>query len=242
MKELFKDKDKEKEKKRRKRNLKGFLVAILIGIAITISLKLYIGDLFETNSWLYCGLIALGVVVIIVILVLTGIIKGKTKEEKEEEEKEKKEKEKRKELVKSLETKNLEEEIKKQREFIDIAEEEYAKRKDRPIPEEIRKTISSLVEGGFFILIIGIILLGAIPSYFGVNDEFTNPTNMSISVNNSLDSVKDVGYDLLLRLHDVGEGSPKIFFWLFWVAVIIGFIYPIIKLVIFVIKRKGGKS
>ncbi len=149
-----------------------------------------------------------------------------------------------KEVVKSIETKELKNEIKEREEFIGIARKEFNKRPDRKITEVIGNSFSNIIDTGMIVLILGLFLLGAIPSYFDVNDEFLNPSpELNISVNESLDLVKDAGYKALLIFHDKGAENPKVFYWLFWVAVFMWLIYPIIQVIIFIVKKqKGGQK
>ena len=147
-----------------------------------------------------------------------------------------------KEVVKSIETKELKNEIKEREEFIEIAQKEFNKRPDRKIKEVIGNSFSNIIDGGMIVFILGLFLLGAVPSYFDVNDEFLNPT-INMSVNESLDTIQDAGYEALSIFHDQGVEHPKIFYWLFWIAIFMWLIYPIIQVIIFIYKKqKGGKK
>lgn len=156
-----------------------------------------------------------------------------------------KEEKKLKESVKSIGTEDLRNNIKEKEEFIKVAQEEFHKRPDRKIKDVLFNSFGDILDYGLVIFIFGIIMLGAIPNYFDVNDEFLNPSSeLNITVNESLDLVADSGYKVLLIFHDIGAKRPNVFFWLFFITVFMWLVYPLIKLLIFIYKKykKGGKK
>ncbi len=222
MKELFKDKDKEKKKVSKK--VKPILF-LIVGI-LTLLLVRFRYDL----DWIWSIGIAIGLMGIVFMI-----------DYFKKEDKEKKEKEKQtKELVKTIETKTLRKTIKEQRKFIKIAEKEYGKRKDKSIKDIFLNGIYDLLDYSIIVLIFGIFMLGAIPNYFNVNDEFINPT-LNMSANESLELIT---YTPIKAFHDVGASQPQFFFWFFWLTVFMAFIYPIINIVIDLFRKysKGGKK
>ena len=139
-----------------------------------------------------------------------------------------------KELVKTIETKELKNKIKENEKFISIAQKEFNKRPDRRIREVISDKFMGIIDYGLIVFIFGLIMLGAIPSYFNVNDEFLNPT-LNISVNDSFEIVSNAGYKVIGNFHDVGTKHPEIYFWLFFVIVFMWLVYPIIEVIIYII-------
>lgn len=144
-----------------------------------------------------------------------------------------------KEEVKLIETKELRAEIKDKEEFIEIAKKEYDKRQDRKIKDVLFEEFYGIIDYGLVIFLLGIIMLGAIPNYFNVNDEFLNPT-LNMSVNESLEIVAGSGYKVIEIFHDIGARRPEVFFWLFFGGVFLWLIYPIIKVIIFAFKKQKG--
>jgi len=229
--------NKEKEEKRSK-------IVKLITLSILFSSIVALSRLSFELKFSYSILIGLGGVIIIYILNRFKIITFE-KNNKEKEEKDK-------EFVKTLDTKTLKQLIKDQNEFLKLADKEYDKRKDKSLGEKIGNELWDIIGWGTTIFIIGLIMFGGIPTMFGVNNEFTNPTtpyNFSLNSSDIFDNVTN-SYEMVEKaasypikvIMGIGEGQPIFFFWLFWAAVFMGVILPIIKIIYYTIKKIGGKK
>lgn len=216
----------EKEKKEKKS--KYYIESLVLFVALLLSFSL-----LDDISLLLNIIISLGISLFIFFSLKYNWFKNKKNEQEE----------KQKEFVKNLDTQALRQLIEDQNEFRDIAEREYDKRKDKSLKEKIESQFWDIVSYGFFIFIFGIFMFGGLANMFGVNNEFTNPTNGSLGLNQSFDIVKDTVLEVTNSFLNVGANHPQLFFWLFWFAVVIGFILPVIKIIIYIIKgMKGGKK
>jgi hypothetical protein len=120
-----------------------------------------------------------------------------------------------------------------------------SKRKELTYKEKGNLDISGLITAGYMILFIGLIYLGAIPAMFGVNNEFTNPSNASLGLNASFDlAQKAITDSLFINFMDTGAERPVFWFWFFWIIVACFFVYPIFKSIYYYIKHliQGGKK
>ncbi len=221
MKELFKDK--EKSKKRPK-----IMIYFIIGILSTILMKFYIGDLFESNSWVYCGAIGFGIVIILYILKRVGIIKGKSeeklKEEEEEKELEKERVKKEKEQIDSLEFRELIKQISKEESKLDYMKDSLKKNK------EYHNTnwIWHWVYFGFIVFFVAFLFFGSLDGiYFDrtiyvekIEGVFDLCVEKLIEV---MELLRDSIENLIIKFYDIGARNPKIFFAL-WVVTIIWWI------------------
>ena len=151
---------------------------------------------------------------------------------------------KRKEFVKSLDTSSLNLLIKDQKDLIEKAEKEYYKRKDRTIGSKIGEEVDWIISGGIIILILGLFYMGAVPVYFGVNDELMTPSNSSLmNYTSAINLVSNITYSkIILEFHDIGKESPTLYFWLFWFAVFVIFVYPIFNIIYYAIRKKYLKN
>ena len=228
--------NKENKKKRSK-------IVKLIVLSFLFSLIVVLSRLYLELKFSYSILIGLGGVIIIYILGRFKIIKLEDKDE---------EREKNKEFVKTLDTKTLKQLIKDQNKFLKVADKEYDKRKDKGLGEKIGNEVWNILEWGIIIFIMGLIMFGGIPTMFGVNNEFTNPSipyNFSMDSSDIFDNVtnsygiveKAVSYPFKV-LMEVGERQPIFWFWFFWAAVFMGVILPIITIIYYIIKSIGGKK
>lgn len=166
--------------------------------------------------------------------------------------KEDKESKELKEKIKKIETKELREDIKSKKKYLSYAEEIYNKRKDRNIKDKIVENIFDLIVGGAVVFIFAIFYFGALPDFFGVNNEFTNTTNNSQIVFNESINISGInntfyflGYEgakITTELMETGAKHPIFWFWFFWIIVLYFFVIPIIKLIINIIKLIGGKT
>ena len=94
------------------------------------------------------------------------------------------------------------------------------------------------VTPGSTLIILMFFYLGAVPVYFGVNDEMINPTNVNQSLNASAEILKDVLLDVAVTLHDVGAQRPAFWFWAWWVVFTWLIIYPIGKMIYYLFRPK----
>ena len=150
---------------------------------------------------------------------------------------EKKDKERIIEESKKYTTKELKEKIVGSREVFDILEEQYNKRVDRTITELFFETLMTMVSWGMILLVASIYYFTALPTYLGVNNEFTNPTTNITGLNNSMQIVLKVIPIMGEKLQPVKEHAG-LFFWLWWVVVFFTFILPILSLIYKLIRRK----
>jgi len=100
-----------------------------------------------------------------------------------------------------------------------------SKSKQKKIGNELNHFISSAP----IIMMLMFFYIGAVPGYFGVNDEMVNPSNISQSINVSAELVKEVLLDVAFTLHDVGAENPPLWFWFWWAVVAYLMIYPLGK-------------
>lgn len=159
------------------------------------------------------------------------------------------EQEKIKEEISQFNTKDLKKEIKNRENFIEVAKEEFSKRPDKPLKYIFGRQFNHFITWGIFVFIFAIFLFGAIPVYFNVNNEFINPSNSSLGLNASFENLKNAGIEATQKLMDIGARNPKRFFWLFWIITAYWIVFPIIEIIIDLIKRnkfqremKGGKK
>jgi hypothetical protein len=135
--------------------------------------------------------------------------------------------------------------IKYNKEFEERGEKLIHKRKENTLKEKIRSNFEDLISGGILILIIGLFYLGSIPVYFNVNNELTNPSNVSMGLNASLDVTQVfVTNSLFIRLMNIGAENPITWFWIWWLVVLFFFILPVLNIIYLIIKKylKGGKK
>jgi hypothetical protein len=158
---------------------------------------------------------------------------------------EKRDKDKEKIDFKDIQTLIIKKTIKDNEEYNKQAEKEIDKRKEHTTKELIGKEFRDWIENGVMLFALGIILLGAIPAYFGVqdvslNDSITvkNGNNLTLGFNNSLDLVKDGGYKFLITLHDLGSEHPAFWFWFWWLSILFFFISPILSIIGLILKSK----
>lgn len=119
--------------------------------------------------------------------------------------------------------------------------------KDNEIIKIFKENFKLFFVGMFIMLFIGLFYLGSIPVYFGVNNEFVNPSNDSLGLNKSVQRVAEVGINVITDLMEDGAKHPVFWFWFFWVVVFYFMIYPILKTIWQIIKlimkrMKGGKN
>lgn len=163
--------------------------------------------------------------------------------------KEDKESKELKEKIKKIETKELREDIKSKKEYLSYAKEIYDKRKDRDIKDKISENIYDLIEGGLIIFVFAIFYFGALPNFFGVNNEFINPINNpqvvfneSINISGINNTFYFLGYEgtkVTNQLMEIGAEHPTFWFWFFWIGVLYFLVIPMIKLMINIIKLMG---
>jgi len=127
------------------------------------------------------------------------------------------------------------ENIKKNKEYNKLAEKRLEKL-PKSKEEKIADNFNTIIYATITVIIIGLFYLGSIPSYFGVNDEFTNPTNQSLGLNQTYEMVKDVGLNLTNNLMNIGRRNPKFWFWGWWVVVFMIMILPILRIVKYLIE------
>jgi hypothetical protein len=162
--------------------------------------------------------------------------------------KEKEEKERQKELYKKMSTQELRDILKSNEGINEYAQKEFDKRKDKTAYERLGDAFGSLIHGGIIVFIVGLIYIGAIASYFHVNDEFVNPTNITngthIGYANAFNHIQNITtQEIFIKLHDIGAKNPTLWFWLWWFVVFYFMILPILKFVYYSTKSKlGGKN
>jgi len=222
-------KDKE-ENKKKKKNI-GLIVLLTIFVGLTIGLR-YVSAL----SWGLSLIISCVLSILLVIAIKFKWIKleGKSKEGRNSVD----------DILKGMNTISIKEAIEEKKYFIERAEKIYSKRKDRTAWEKIAEQIESIIYGGGTIVLLGIIMFGGLAIMFGVNNEFTNPTipyNFSSdtlgNVSNAKELVGAAAEFTLTTLMNVGAQKPRLWFWLFWGAVLLFTIIPIFKICFILIKR-----
>jgi len=151
---------------------------------------------------------------------------------------EKEQKKQLKQELKKIDTNTLREGIGTNKEYLAIAENEFDSRKDKKISEYFIDWILGIAYMSPAFFVLGLMCLGAYPSYFNVNNEFINPTNSSFGLNATFETIKQVSINTTTILLENGAEHPTTFFWLFWLSVIIVFIYPTVRLIINLVKRR----
>lgn len=208
------------------------LTPFLAFILGTILVKLEIG-----LPWIWSTLIGLLIGILFYFAVKYNWIKKreKTKEELE---------------IKELETLKLQQLIEEKKEWLEFAEKNYNRRKDKPLSKKIGDEVDSFLIYGSVIFFLGIIMFGGLSSYFGVNNEFINPTNQTNFSNssvlgnssNSIEMVGNVCEFTLTTVMDIGKGQPKLWFWIFWAGVFMFMILPILTIIYHLIKHRIFKK
>jgi len=127
------------------------------------------------------------------------------------------------------------------KEYLKQIEKELDKR-PKKLSEKIQLQTSNIITSSMIITILGIFYLGALSTYFGVNNEFTNPLNESLGLNQTYNLVRDVGLNLTTNFMNVGERNPKLFFWLWWIFVFWLLVLPILKIIYYIIKELIKKN
>lgn len=199
------------------------LIICLISLAIGLLIGIIIDDLI---SGIFAGLTGIGIIIINVF----NQTPNNEKVIKEE--------------IDKLTSDEIRSKIQYNKEFQNYGESLIVKRKELTSGEKILGEINSILYSSLILIIIGLFYLGAMPVYFGVNNEFINPTNSSIGLNQSINLVGNAGIIIITNLMQSGAENPFIFFWLFWIGVLFIFIIPIIKVAYYIIKDivKGGKN
>ena len=163
------------------------------------------------------------------------------KEEQEQQEPKKKSLDKSVKLLKqqleSLTSDEIRNQIKDNQLFNEYGQKMIDKRKEWSVKEFLSNQLMSIIYGGIIVFVFGIFYLGAMPAYYGVDNLFLNPINSSMGLNTSLDMINHAGYLILSDLIETGAQHPAIFFWLWWLLVFITFIYPLIRIILFFIRR-----
>jgi len=108
--------------------------------------------------------------------------------------------------------------------------------------EFVEGEIWAMISLGVMVLILGLFYLGAMPVYFGVDNVFLNPLNASGGLNTSLELVSGAGYSIISDFMGIGIENPTLWFWLWWFVVFMTFIFPIIRVIMFFIKRRKNKT
>lgn len=218
----------EEEKEKHGKKLKKVMLALAIGIVPSLYFKFDIG-----LSWILS--IAIGIIIIIILLVLNKL--GYIKEI------DNKERDKQREKLKKYSREELKNLIKEGKDNLGLLEKELSKRPIETIPEKLSKIFWDFIEMGIPIIILGIIYLGSVAPYFGVNDEFRNPTNLTnptLGLNGSLNLVYDIGYDIIDNtLMQQGRNNPTLWFWLFWFVIFMTYVFfPVIGFIWWLYKRR----
>lgn len=210
------------------------LLEIIIYPIIFVGM-IFIIRIFNDLNWIWTILISFGITLLIYLDFKFKWIKETNKEEEN----------RTKTFVKTLDTLTLRQAIQIQKDFIEIAEKEYGKRKDRKLRDKIGEQFWNIIDYSMGIFLFALIMFGGIPIMFGVNNEFTNPsfpynfTNSSAlsGATNGIELVGHAAQFTLITLMNLGKENPQLWFWLFWLAVVSGIILPLIKIIYFI-----GKS
>lgn len=124
----------------------------------------------------------------------------------------------------------LKKQIKEKKEWVEQANKELEKRPKNTI-EMCGTCLSNLSSGGMIILMLSIFYFGAMSAYVGVTNEFINPTNSSLGLNNTFEMVNNAMLEITTKYLIIGEDNARVFFWLWWGIVFFSMILPILKLV-----------
>jgi hypothetical protein len=152
-----------------------------------------------------------------------------------------KEKKELKENIKKLSTQEIRDKLKLNEKESKYLNKEFEKRNDKTRGELFSELFSNWIYAGGLILLLGLFYLGALPVYFGVNNEFLNPSNSSMGLNSSMIKVTDAGNKVIIEFMNSGAENPTFWFWFWWISVFILFIYPLVSLIIKLIRRKYGR-
>jgi hypothetical protein len=133
--------------------------------------------------------------------------------------------------IEKLSSEEIREKLKYSYKLLSIGRKTIFKRKEETIGERFGEELDTVLSFFMVLLIFGIIYLGAVPTYFGVNNEMLNPTNSSFGINNSILVAGEAGAIFLTRLVETGMKSPTFFFWFWWIMVISIFILPLINII-----------
>ena len=125
----------------------------------------------------------------------------------------------------------------KRKNWIIQSDKELEKR-PKNAKEIIASSFEGYLNGTLIILLFGLFYLGAMPLYFGVNNEFINPINESFGLNNSMELVCDAGMSVINTFMNSCSSNPAIFFWLWWAMVFYIMILPILEMIWKLIKLK----
>jgi len=128
--------------------------------------------------------------------------------------------------------------IDKSNEYIEQGTKEIKNRGDETKGELLIEYINGMMVYGVMILFLGIFYMGAVPQYFGVNDEFMNPSNSSFGYDNKIAQASNIiKEEIFYDFHYKGSQNPTFWFWMFWFAVFMVYILPAYNLVIGCYKR-----
>lgn len=210
-----------------KERIKYILIPILMFIVTTFMIQMFLDE-----SWIISIITGLVTSILFFFALKYHWFKDKNKQQEERIEG----------LVKKLNTPTLKLFIKEQEEVIKIANYEYDKRKDKSIKEKIVNQVWNIVDYGIVIFMFGLFMFGGLANLFNVNNEFTNPSNSSLGINQSFEYLEHIGVEVTSSFMNVGTTHPSIFFWMFWLVVIIGLIIPIFKIIYYIIKKLVKKE
>jgi hypothetical protein len=173
-------------------------------------------------SWILETILPLPIIMILEILSYLkkkGIIKEKVKYEFND--------------IKTSETETLFVEKERCKQHLKCLEEELEKRKDKNISYKIERELKTLLTMSIPIIVFSLFYFGAMPTYFGVNNEFINPTNASLGINKTF----EIGIEMTTEFIKIGSENAKAFFWIWWAAVFLFMILPILRIIKFIIEH-----
>ena len=145
----------------------------------------------------------------------------------------KSEKKRLREELEKFDSEEIRKKIERSREIPEIGRGIIKKRKETNTNEELEEMVSEILFHSIIIIMLGFFYFGAVPQYFGVNDEFINPSNSSIGYGNIGNMTNDAFIRVSSTLHESGASHPIFYFWfwgcgvwcgvgLYWVVFVVG--------------------
>ncbi len=214
------------EEKKKRKGLIELILFLALSILIFIEIGRFCEDFCEVSLELKI-LISIGISLLI-LLILYLLKKFKIIKPTEKKELVKRE------ALELLPTENLRNEIEKSQEIIEKSKKILDKRGDKKISETFGEQFNNIIIGGGIVFAIALIFFGSIPAYFGVNNEFINPSNNTLGINGSMNMVAGA----FVTINEVGQESYIFWFWFFWVVVYVSFINPIMIVIGELLKKK----
>ncbi len=133
-----------------------------------------------------------------------------------------------------IDSEEINENIKGNKDYSEQAEKEIERRGHKKISTMFGEELNSMIIGGGIIFAVALIYFGSIPAYFGVNNDFVNPVNDSFGINQSMSLVAGT----FVRMNEMGQENYLLWFWLFWFAIYMFWINSIMTIIGELLKRK----